>query len=244
MSSFGRPLARLTAILSTPKYWKPALRGTAASFEHEAVVAFIAPATVIDVGANEGQFALAARVAAPQAQIIAFEPLIEAAVVFRKNFARDPRTRLERAALASQTESATIYVTNRADSSSILKPGEAQAEVFSVREVRQISVQTRRLDDILRADELDAPCMLKLDVQGAELRVLEGAGDLLESVSHVYVETSFTTLYEGQPLFRDIYDFLTAKRFAFAGALNTTFHKRFGPVQCDCLFIRRGDLTP
>ena len=238
--SFGRPFARLTAILRTPTYWKPlVLRGTAASFEHEAVVSFVAPTTVIDVGANEGQFALAARVAAPQAQIIAFEPLTEAADVFRKNFAGDPRTRLEQVALSSQAASATIYVTNRADSSSILKPGDAQAEIFNVHEVGRIPVQTLRLDAALRADELNAPCMLKLDVQGAELRVLEGAGALLESVSHVYIETSFTILYEGQPLFRDIYDFLTVRGFAFAGSMNTIFHKRFGPVQCDCLFIRK-----
>ncbi len=239
MPSFGRPLDRLVAILRQPGYWAAATRGTPASFEHEDVVAFVAPATVIDVGANEGQFALAARVAAPTAQIIAFEPLKKAADVFRRNFQHDSRTTLQEIALSNRNEPTTIYITNRPDSSSLLRPGNAQAQIFNVFEVAQTSVGAMRLDEALQGYDIEQPCMLKLDVQGAELRILEGAGYLLDRVSHVYVETSFVTLYDEQPLFQEIFDFLVARQFVFAGAMNTSFHRRYGTVQCDCLFVRQ-----
>ncbi|MBK1632467.1 hypothetical protein CKO31_17315 [Thiohalocapsa halophila] len=64
-------------LLQTPASW-PALRhGVAATFDHDTPLAGDSFATVIDVGANKGQFAVYARIRWPKAQLICFEPLPE-----------------------------------------------------------------------------------------------------------------------------------------------------------------------
>jgi len=74
------------------------------------------------------------------------------------------------------------------------------------------AVETRRLDDIEGLERID---FLKLDVQGAELDVLRGAGHLLKDMLVVQAEVEFLPLYEGQPLFADVDAFMRASGFQF-----------------------------
>jgi FkbM family methyltransferase len=71
-------------------------------------------------------------------------------------------------------------------------------------------VSTKRLDDI---DELRDCDLLKIDVQGGELKVLEGASDLLDTVSIIMTEIEFSPLYENQPVFSSIDDYLRRHGF-------------------------------
>jgi FkbM family methyltransferase len=71
-------------------------------------------------------------------------------------------------------------------------------------------VQTVRLDDITQAEGAD---YLKLDVQGAELDVLRGAGRLLKQVVFVQTEVEFVPMYVDQPLFADVDQALRAAGF-------------------------------
>ena len=68
-------------------------------------------------------------------------------------------------------------------------------EVFQV--VRTHQVQTTRLDDIPETADVD---LLKVDVQGAEMMVFEGAPQRLKSALIVDVEVEFIPLYKNQPL--------------------------------------------
>jgi hypothetical protein len=54
---------------------------------------------------------------------------------------------------------------------------------------------------------------LKVDTQGAELSILKGAGDLLDSARVLEVEVEFNPIYKGQPLFSDVDTFLRDKGF-------------------------------
>jgi hypothetical protein len=78
--------------------------------------------------------------------------------------------------------------------------------------VKKVTIQTHRLDDIHEANGAD---FLKLDVQGAELMILENAQELLRSVSLIQCEIEFIELYEGQPLMADIDKFLRSQGFCF-----------------------------
>ena len=78
--------------------------------------------------------------------------------------------------------------------------------------VREENLSTRRLDDVA---EVRAPALLKLDVQGGELLVLESAVRTLEETLVVHVETEFFPMYKNQPLFRDIDTFLSENGFEF-----------------------------
>lgn len=80
--------------------------------------------------------------------------------------------------------------------------------------VRRSEMQTKRLDDLLpdlggRAD------FLKLDVQGYELAVLHGAEKALRDVLVVHTEVEFVEMYEGQPLFAEVDQFLRRAGFIF-----------------------------
>lgn len=89
---------------------------------------------------------------------------------------------------------------------SLLKPRASVLEVFpffkaNARVVDIIDVQTHRMDDLAEVQPFD---LLKIDVQGAELKVFAGAERLLSQAVAVQTEVSFITLYEGQPSFGEV----------------------------------------
>lgn len=207
----------------------------AAAIEHLDPIRFSAAATLLDAGANKGQFSLAFRALRPAAQIIAFEPLPEAADRFEALFAGDAGVTLHRVALSDHAGQAVFHVTDRQDSSSLLKPGAGQREAFGVDNATTIRVPLARLDACVPFAQLAAPVLLKIDVQGAELLVLQGC-DSLDRIDFVYVELSFVELYEGQPLFDTVSDYLTSRGFKLAGIFNQAMTRAFGPTQADFLF--------
>lgn len=96
-----------------------------------------------------------------------------------------------------------------------------------------------RLDDLVVAENLVDDVLLKLDVQGFEDRVLDGAERVLARSRIVLTEVSFDRLYEDQALFDDIYGRLRDAGFAFHGVLLQLFHPKDGrPLQADAIFQR------
>ncbi|MDP1875921.1 FkbM family methyltransferase [Phenylobacterium sp.] len=204
--------------------------------EHIPILTYCKPETVIDVGANRGQFALAARHALPKTRIIAFEPLPAAAEVFEANLGNDAGIDLHRLALSDKDGQARFHVAGRTDSSSLLALGKNQASVFGVSADHEIEVTTVRMDKVLRLDDAAAPILLKIDVQGAEHLVLEGAKQSLPAIAFVYVECSYISLYDDQALFSQIMGQMAAAGFELFGAFNTHFDPQLGPIQADVLF--------
>jgi hypothetical protein len=105
--------------------------------------------------------------------------------------------------------------------------------------VAQLAVRTGRLDVVLGAVDLEPPVLLKIDVQGGELRVLEGASGLLSGIDTVLVECSFAELYEGQPLADAVVRFLLGHGFALHSVGSVSTDRRGRPVQADLVFERR-----
>jgi FkbM family methyltransferase len=119
-------------------------------------------------------------------------------------------------------ERATFYRCNHTMTSSLLKPDleimglyQNLPEFCQVVDVSEIA--TVRLDDVPEALGAD---YLKLDVQGAEGRVLAGARTCLDSVVAVHTELEFVPIYEGQPLFADIDAILRSRGFMLHRLLN------------------------
>ena len=196
--------------------------------------------TVVDVGANRGQFALAVRQWVPQARVISFEPLPGPATVFRRVFSGDDRVQLHQAAIGPRPEQRNMHISAKDDSSSLLPISAAQKEVFpGTGEVSSIEVRVAPLEAFLSAEDLRPPSMLKLDVQGFEYEALLGCESLLANFDRIYCECSFVELYSGQKLADTIIDWLSARGFAINGILNIMYDKTGRTVQADLFFLRR-----
>ena len=209
----------------------------AAAVEHLDAIRFCKAATLVDIGANKGQFSLAYRTLFPDGDVIAFEPFPESASRFEALFSQDRRVTLHRVALSDAEGVANFHVTSRRDSSSLLKPGQKQSDAFGVHGEKEISVAVRRLDAMVDLSTLKKPIMIKIDVQGAERKVLQGCADLA-CAEYIYVELSFVELYEGQPLFDEMVRFLASLGYSVIGVFNQTATASFGPTQVDVLFHR------
>jgi FkbM family methyltransferase len=226
------------SLLSRPAFFRAVLQHrVAAAAEHLEAIRFCEANTLIDAGANKGQFSLAFRALRPTAQIIAFEPLPEAADTFAELFTEDRSAELHRVALAAQDGVVQFHIADRTDSSSLLRPGSGQERAFGVRPDRTINVTTKRMDECVDFAALRHPVLMKVDVQGGELGVFEGCKSL-DDIDFIYVELSFVELYEGQPLFDEVNDYLRGRGFTVAGVFNQVATAEFGPTQVDVLFKR------
>ncbi|HID30325.1 MAG TPA: FkbM family methyltransferase, partial [Desulfobacterales bacterium] len=158
--------------------------------------------TVLDVGANRGQFATELYRAGFQGRIISFEPLPDAYAVLTKAAADfgERWTVGPCVALSDKTETTRFFVTEADRSSSLLEPLDSFIEATPIVRVEEnIEVQTERLDKLVGELNLDdARAFLKLDVQGSEAQVLAGASETIENLHGVLIELSFANLYAGQ----------------------------------------------
>jgi FkbM family methyltransferase len=235
-------------MLRLRKLWiillQPALRH--AFFQHRVVAGMEHKAvlnrhlsTVVDIGANRGQFALAVR-AISGAKVISFEPLPNVANIFQKVFIADPAVKLHVAAIGEKAEKKFIHLSARDDSSSLLEIGEAQSDFFpGTHEVGTLEVEVGRLDGFISKEEIVRPAMLKLDVQGFELQALEGCKTLIGNFDYIYCECSFIELYNTQKLVGEVIDYLHALGFTLAGIYNPYYDYNGNCIQADFLFTRK-----
>jgi FkbM family methyltransferase len=230
---------KLLAIVCSPRLSYYLFRyGVAATVEHKHILE--RPwKTIVDVGANRGQFTLAASEYA-NAQIFAFEPLPGPANIFQKLFSSYKSIKLYQMAIGVDQGSVDMHVSNRDDSSSLLKIGDLQAKMYpGTEEVSKLEIDVAPLDTILSPDEITGPALLKIDVQGYELEVLRGAKHLLTQFDAIYCECSFLELYEGQALVSDVLKLLHDHHFSLNGIFNVSYSNSGSCIQADFLFKKR-----
>jgi FkbM family methyltransferase len=237
----GFVIHKFAAILKSPYYRAKMFRHrVAAGVEHGRVFSGVECSTVVDIGANRGQFALVARQCQPNARVISFEPLPAAAAKFRAVFAGDDRVTLHEVAIGPAPGNATIHVSKRDDSSSLLPISSTQVALFpGTEEVATATVRVAPLREFVSAADIQAPALLKLDVQGFELEALRGCEDLLDRFANVYAECSFVELYAGQALADEVTFWLRERGFKLHGEHNTVHDRGGRAIQADFLFARK-----
>jgi FkbM family methyltransferase len=201
----------------------------------------ISPLTIIDIGASRGMFSRCAHRAFTDSVIHAFEPLkdcYEELCQLKKNMMN---LHCYNVALGAEEADAMIHHSSYEYSSSLLEMEHLHKEAFPYAAGEHLEkVRVRTLDAILDQVILRGPVLMKIDVQGYEKYVLEGARRTLQQTHYIVCEMSVQPLYKGQALFHEIYSQLSDLGFSFSGQVGEVRHPESAEVlQMDGLFVRR-----
>ena len=168
---------------------------------------------VLDAGAGIGQFAGWLRGQGYEGRLVSFEPVGEAFAELERRSAQDRAWKCVNVALGERNGDAVINVAGNLWSSSLLpmtRQHEAAAPASPY--VRDEAVRLARLDSLNVVGPQDR-AYLKIDVQGAEGAVLDGAARVIERIVAAELELSLTELYEGQDLFWTLYERMRVEGF-------------------------------
>jgi len=170
--------------------------------------------TILDVGAHVGLTTASYLDLFPHATIYALEPSPASLEEFREKFAGISRVKPLALGVAEESGARTLCL-NRNSATNSLLPTEAAASAWvsppaDIETLERLEVPVTTLDDFCRQQGLERVDILKFDIQGGELRALQGARDLLgrRAVRLIYTEILFVPLYEGQAWFHEIAAFL------------------------------------
>lgn len=194
------------------------------------------PWTLVDVGANEGDFIAAATDVAPISCVHAFEPQIQCKAALESNLANVQNHHLHCMGVGEENGELEFNVTRNSRMASFLPPvegieGSYTGTNFSV-DSRQ-TVPVRRLDDILPEDiEVG---LLKIDVQGYELPALRGAERVLSSTQVLLMEVNYVEHYRGAATFEQVYDCVRENGFTVF-AISEPHLSKDGPLWADAVF--------
>ncbi|MCA9051737.1 MAG: FkbM family methyltransferase [Planctomycetaceae bacterium] len=196
------------------------------------------PATILDIGANDGHSVRVFRELMPDVTIHSFEPLEDCFLLVEAELKKRPPGRAHHFALGDREETTVIHRSDYTPSSSLLPMDALHREEFpKSASSREEQIQVKRLDDVAALLDLRGPVVAKIDVQGFEDRVIRGGEQTLASAAAVVVELSSYPLYEGQPTFADVHQQLEALGFVFRGTIDQMLSPKDGRIlQFDGLF--------
>ena len=197
--------------------------------------------TVIDVGANTGQYYRFLRLYVGfNGRIISYEPIPELAAKLREENSRDPLWTIHEKALGAKVETLELNVMAYSDFSSFRAPLAAgtkvQNEMNTIK--RKVAVQVSTLDhELANIGEL-GQTFLKLDTQGFDLEALKGAGAVISRIPALQTEVAFRLLYDGMPHYAESLAAFAAHGFSVADFSLVSCDERQEAIEFDCLMVR------
>ena len=218
-----------------------------AKIHHPSIADFIKHeriATVFDVGANAGHYGIELREGGYRGRIVSFEPGAKAFEILAERAARDGNWEAYRLGIGDEEGELSLSVTDADVFSSFKPPSDYTAAKFEgAREVRREAVPVVRLDRFI-ADHAPlasrGPLYLKVDTQGFEKEVLDGAGTTLNAFRAVQLELPLRSLYQGQQGWREMVDFMAQRGFDIAMAKENGFDwQAMRLLELDVVFVAR-----
>ena len=193
--------------------------------------------TVIDVGAALGEYSKAANFEFPKAQIYSFEPIPESFNILIKTI-NSKNIKYINFALDYENCERDFYLNEFSFSSSLLKMTELHKKEFPfTKNEKKIRISCKRLDSLSEI-VIKRPCLIKMDVQGAELRVLKGAGNLIEQFDVIQLEVNFEKFYNEQANYDQIFSFMINNKFNKFIQLDPFYSNNGKLLACDLVFFR------
>ena len=199
--------------------------------------------TIVDVGANQGQFIRKVRPLFPAAAIYCYEPLPSACKELQKLVETYRNIHIRQLALGESAGTAMFNEhIKHSPSSSLLSITPELRKLFpQTINQKPVEVRVSTLDlQFPEPNKLEPDVLLKLDVQGYEDRVLRGGAHFLRSVDIVIVECSVVPLYEGQASFISICKEMSTAGLSYTGNLDQTYDEHGRVIFLDAVFLRKG----
>jgi FkbM family methyltransferase len=197
---------------------------------------------VLDVGANVGQYASQLREIGYRGPIVSFEPVEAAYRELARCAAADGRWSARHCALGAVTETRVIHVSRNLQSSSLLPMLASHVSAVADSAVeRDETISVRRLDEMIDEVAPDSRrVFLKMDTQGYERAVVEGAAGCLGRIVAMQAEVSLVPLYAGESGLCEFISFAEQRGFELAGIEPGFADAASGRMlQVDCMFVRR-----
>jgi FkbM family methyltransferase len=200
--------------------------------------------TVLDIGANIGQFATFIGEQFPTARVYSFEPLPDVFESLVKTTDRlGERFMALNYGLGEHRQQLVMHRhLEHSPSSSLLSTTPLAREQFTHTVATQpVQVQIISLDELVasRTIVLEAEVFIKVDVQGFEDRVLRGGQQTVKGAAACLLEVSLVPLYEGQPTFSTLLDLMEEFGFMYAGNMEQGQNVNARVLQVDALFLRK-----
>ncbi len=207
----------------------------------EAVLAYLKPDCILDVGASDGSFAKEVRELGYRGRIISFEPLDKWHEKLCSAAHYDPLWHVRKTALGDHSGSINLNVSDNLYFSSTLPIEESTvATLPSAGYTESREVPLCRIDDLsLEAQRV----FIKVDVQGAERAVLDGANHVMGRTVGILIELSSERIYKGQSLDLEMIEYLRERNFSLWN-WETVFADQHGrTLQYDATFIHHNVLN-
>lgn len=197
---------------------------------------------LFDIGANVGQYAQKMRNLGYNKKIISFEPLKADFEILKRTASRDKYWLVYNYALGDEDTMGYINISGSSDNSSILnmlpKHSESKAGLSYI---AKQEIEIKKLDSIFGTFvESENKIMLKIDTQGYEKNVIDGALESLKSISILQLEMSIVPLYEGEMLLPEMVKYIENKGFQLFSLENGHYNRQTGQLlQTDGIFVNK-----
>lgn len=193
---------------------------------------------IIDVGANVGNWSAMSESYLKPKKLFMIEPLPELIKQLNLRFNDFYRYTIWQGVFDESEGTKIFNITTSCSSSSILKPFSHISKNISADLTLQktINVTSSTIDSFCINNNISFIDILKLDIQGAELRVLKGAVNVLPKIQYIILEVSFQEIYEGQVLFCEIHNWLSEREYELCRLFDLNSDKNGRLFQADACY--------
>lgn len=196
---------------------------------------------ILDVGANMGQYAQELRKIKFEGEIISFEPISSVFEVLKNSMKNDQKCTVKNFALGDKNETKTINIAKNFASSSFFTRTKyfeeiaTQTEYISEEKV-EIKVLDTLFDSICKPEDV---VFLKLDTQGYEKNILNGATESLKKIKGIQIELALKPSYNGAPGYKEIFKIIEEAGFILYSVEEGFEDKKTGQLlEIDAIFFR------
>lgn len=236
--SMVRKLAVRTAN-ALPRAWKRHLKWSltipdmGASIENMKRAGF-SPQTALDIGAYVGDWTRMAKEIFPACQVCMFEPQQDKEPGLRRLMQELPEVTLKRTLLGDVPDTSVSFYPLESGSST--SPSRNMPS-----DLKPIVLPSTTLETAVAGTPFARPDLIKIDVQGAELKVLRGGLSVLSAAQVVILEVSLVEEYKGSPLFVDVISFMAQQGFRVYDVCTIWRNNRTMSMnEADVIFVRHG----